>query len=178
MTVLVLTTGGTIDSAAYPESGPPEYTIPSDARLSIKVLRTIAADEIPPIELDWIELCNKDSKHFNDEDQTALYDAILHNAPHYERIIVTIGTDRMSEIAQTLKARLQAAPACPIVFTGAIWPLANEDKSEGPDNLRLALLKAPTASPDIYLAIHGFFEPCEKLRKDFALRKFVFISEQ
>lgn len=176
MSILVLTTGGTIDSAAYPESGPPEYTIPSEERLSIQVLHNIAEDQVPPVELDWIELCNKDSKDFGEEDQTALYDAILHNGPHYERIIVTIGTDRMAEIAQSLKAKLQQAPACPIVFTGAIWPLANEDKSEGRDNLRLALLKAPTASPDVYLAIHGFFESCERLRKDFTLRKFVLVT--
>ena len=175
MSILVLTTGGTIDSAPYPESGPPEYTISSEERLSIQVLRTIAEDQVPPIEIDWVELCNKDSKDFGEEDQASLYDAVLHNAPHYERIIVTIGTDRMAEIAQSLKAKLQHAPACPIVFTGAIWPLSNADKSEGPYNLRLALLKAPTAQPDVYLAIHGFFEPCERLKKDFALRKFVLV---
>lgn len=176
MTMLVITTGGTIDSAAYPDSGAPINIIPSTEYLAIKTLRELALDIVPPIELDWIELCNKDSKDFNAEDRAALYDAVLQNGPRYERIIVTIGTDRMAEIAKDLKEKLTTPPACPVVFTGAIWPLANGEKSEGPANLRLALLKAPTIAPDIYIAMHGYLEPCEKLRKDPELKKFVLVT--
>lgn len=177
MTMLVITTGGTIDSAAYPDSGAPINIIPSLEYLAIRNLRELAADVVPPLDLDWIELSNKDSKDFNESDRDALCELILKNSEKYERIIVTIGTDRMADIATELKRKLPAQPACPVVFTGAIWPLANGDKSDGPANLRLALLKAPGAAADIYIAMHGYFEPCEKLRKDPVLKKFVPVTD-
>lgn len=176
MTMLIITTGGTIDSAPYPDSGAPVNIIPSLEYLAIRKLRELAADVVPPLDLDWIELSNKDSKDFNEEDQAALFELVLKNAGQYERIIVTIGTDRMTNIATDLKRKLPVQPECPIVFTGAIWPLANGEKSDGSANLRLALLKAPSAVSDVYIAMHGHFEPCEKLRKDPVLKQFVLID--
>lgn len=175
MNVLVLTTGGTIDSAPYPETGeiPPDI-IPAETRSSIETLRRIAAAQEPEILLDWVELCNKDSKYLDPQDLVALEHAIISKAHSYDRVLITMGTDCMTSLAQDLKARLGEVPDCPVVFTGSIMPLSNGEMSDGHANLRLALLGNPAAEPGIYIAMHGLFAPCEQVRKDFEKRRFVY----
>ena len=176
MKVLVLSMGGTIDAAPYPEVGNPPYNItPSDEHLSMAALQDIADSFDPPILLSWLEICNKDSKNIDGGDLTLLEHTLRNSAAGFDRAIVTIGTDRMSDVAADLKARLGSTVECPVVFTGAIWPLANPVKSEGRENLKLALIGQPSADPGVYIAMHGLFAPCEHLYKDIEKRRFVHV---
>lgn len=171
MKLLLLTTGGTIDAQPYPEDDPPAVSTPSEDRLSLRTLTALIQNQ--DAALDCIEICNKDSKLIDGKDLDALERAILTH-PGYDRVIVTIGTDRMTGTAQDLKARLRDSPPCPVVFTGAILPLANGETSDGPANLRLAAFGEPKAAPGIYITMHDLFAPCEMIRKDFERQRFVF----
>lgn len=163
MKVLLLTTGGTIDSLPYPEDNRPANATSSGKYYSLDYLRGVVPD------LDWKKICDKDSKHLDEADLSRLQDAI--GVSNYERIIVTVGTDRMTDIARAVKDRI--TPSCPVVFTGAIWPISNGAISDGPDNLRLAATGNPDIAAGVYIAMHGLFLPCDKIRKDLELQRFV-----
>lgn len=171
MRLLILTTGGTIDSAPYPDTGPaPEHSTPTEDHRAEQVLKDIVLGEAT---LESIRLTNKDSKLLVTQDFDALEHAVIANQDKFDRILVTIGTDRMTDAAQDLEARLIDPPDVPVVFTGAIWPLANAAKTDGRDNLRLAAFGEPYALPGVYIAMHGLFLPCRDIRKDFELKRFV-----
>ena len=161
MKLLVLTTGGTIDSAPYPENGPsPELSTPLGQSQAVMALQEMIAASGKPITLNHIQITNKDSKLIAPADFDMLEHAIIANQDKYDRIIVTIGTDCMTETAQHLQSRLYDPPDCPVIFTGAIWPLMNNDRTDGRDNLHLALFGDPDALPGVYIAMHDLFLPC------------------
>lgn len=173
MKVLVLTMGGTIDSSPYSEKEGeyPAHATPTGDSLAIRALRDIAAQSSPPVHIDHIAICGKDSKSLDDKDRESLRLNVKDHAAHYGRIIATMGTDRMTETARELRIKVIEALSCPVVFTGSIWPLANGDKSDARDNLRLALFHQ--AVPDVYIAMNGLFKPCTDIEKDFKQKKFV-----
>ena len=174
MKILALSTGGTIDAAPYPEQGePPVYSTATDEHRAARALKDIALSSATLIDLHYNEICNKDSKFISELDRSALERAVITKAPDYDRIVVTIGTDCMTDVAQDLAQRLHNRPECPVVFTGAIWPLANKDRTDGHENLKLALLAQPDALPGIYIAMHGLFLPCDQIRKDFEKQRFI-----
>ena len=174
MKILVLTMGGTIDAQAFPEGETPYYSTPGDGHLAVRTLKELAQDHKIQAAFTCIEICNKDSKDLDDNDRKKLADAALENAQGYERIVVTTGTDKMTDTAHDLKHKIAAfSLPCPLVFTGAMWPLANTELSDGRANLELAAFSNHNAKPDIYIAMHGLFVPCGQIRKDFEKRKFV-----
>ncbi len=172
MKILVLTMGGTIDAESYPEGRTPQYITPGNRRLSISTLRDIAEKHGGGVEIICIPICNKDSKDMNDMDRDKLYNTVQGNAASYPRIIVSTGTDNMTDLAKNLKSRVGTTLACPVVFTGAISPLANQ-VSDGRENLELAAFGKPDAAPDIYIAMHGHFVTPNLIYKDFDKKKFV-----
>lgn len=167
MTHLLLTTGGTIDAAAYPEDGspyPPDITAIGEMR-ACRAMRDIVPDTV------CIALFDKDSKALAPDDIALLADTIA-GAKDYARIIVTTGTDRMPEIARDIKAR--ALPlSCPVVFTGAFLPLANGAHSDGYANLRKAALEQPDLATGVYIAAGDIFADPATIFKDFEKRVFV-----
>lgn len=162
---LVLTMGGTIDAEPFSASNYPVYSTVTNDNLALKALKEIAANNI-----DHIAICNKDSKDLNNQDVEKLIHTIQ-NAKNYERIIVTLGTDRMTGIAREIKQQIDSLPV-PVVFTGAIWPLANGPQSDGWNNLEKAVL-AKIDETDVYIAMGDVFIPAEYAEKDFKARKFV-----
>ncbi len=172
---LVLSLGGTIDAKAYPEG---EGDYPSDATPSNSNGGFIVLEELVNkrgnITLSQLRICNKDSKDITEDERGTLLDKIQSTAA--ERIIVTMGTDTMTETAQWLKAHL-TAPPCPVIFTGAIWPLANgAGKSDGYQNLESAAFENPDIKNGIYIAMSGLFEEPKNIYKDFEQKKFVLVS--
>ena len=105
MKILVLTMGGTIDAEAFPEGQSPLYSTPAQRRLSMTTLRTIAEARGQAIEFICIPVCNKDSKDYTDQDRDNLYKIAHENAGVYPRIIITTGTDKMTDTAKNLKSR-------------------------------------------------------------------------
>lgn len=164
--------GGTIDAEAFPNNQWPNYSTPSPRRLTMTVLRNIAEARGEKVEFECIPVCNKDSKDYTDFDRDTLHKTIQEKGASYPRIIVTSGTDKLIDTAKNLKSQMGTTPICPIIFTGAMRPLANKD-SDGRENLELAAFGKPDAAPDIYVAMHGHFVLPGQIYKDFDKRKFV-----
>jgi L-asparaginase/Glu-tRNA(Gln) amidotransferase subunit D len=79
----------------------------------------------------------------------------------------------MCETARDLLTKTEAL-TCPVIFTGAIWPLANGPKSDGWDNLsRAALHRSDDLPPYVYIAMGDLFAKALGVHKDFQQLKFV-----
>ncbi len=173
MKALILTMGGTIDAEPFAlDEPPPENSTPGDQHLAIRELRKIAEENNIEIGFNCFQICNKDSKFLDLRDRMALERSLISNASNFGRVVVTVGTDCMTDLAQDTQMRIKQPP-CPIVFTGAITPLANGEISDGYANLKLALAGNPDALPGVYIAMHDLFLPCTAIRKDFEKRLFV-----
>lgn len=169
--ILVLTLGGTIDAQPYPEDTAlyPANAIPSGQNAAFEALKSMC--DAQHRNLTHIKLCDKDSKDLNADDINALC-GYINNASGYERIIVTMGTDKMRETALTIKSHIPHPP-CPIIFTGAIWPISNgAEKTDAFENLELALSQKNTLENGTYIAMSGYCAPPEDLIKDFSKKRF------
>ncbi len=162
--------GGTIDAALYPEE---DHLYPAKATMTDHDHVGNMVEEIckGAYAVETIRICKKDSNDIDDTDRTNLVGAIR-NADGFGRMIVTMGTDRMRETALDLISR-NPALLCPVVFTGAIWPLANGEKSDGRRNLEQAIFTNPDLKSGIYIAMGDVFAPASLVHKDFENKKFV-----
>jgi len=161
MSILVLTTGGTIDKAYFDALS--EYQI-VDSGIS-DLLRE--ARVATPFRI--IELMRKDSLELTDADR-ALIAETAKSAPE-SRIVVTHGTDTMSDTAKILA---QAVPGKVICLTGALSP-ARFAETDAPFNLGMAFATVQTDSPGVWIAMNGQVFDGLKVRKDRAAGKFVAI---
>jgi L-asparaginase/Glu-tRNA(Gln) amidotransferase subunit D len=176
--VLLISLGGTIDSEPYSTADgeyPPDAT-PMGRNWSREALTEIFARAHAGVQIDHVPICDLDSKQINDLDREKLLQTVLDVRDNdYDRIIVTMGTDRMCVMAQALEAQLQAlAPGLqtPIVFTGAIWPLSNKDiVSDGIKNLESA--SGAPAGPGVHICMGDIFSEAVHVYKDPAKKLFV-----
>lgn len=174
--IFLITMGGTIDADAYPEE---DGAYPVSASFSGGGASAYALKEIfkncgrnSDTDLWAVCVCNKDSKDINDQDRGNLSALIaMASGQNCDRIIVTMGTDRMCETAQDVMNR-NLSLTCPVVFTGSIWPLANGPRSDAPQNLQRAVFDKPDAAPQVYIAMGNVFAKAERVYKDFAERTF------
>jgi len=79
-----------------------------------------------------------------------------------ERIVITHGTDTMSETAAVLGAGLSGKT---VVLTGAMVPYTF-GSSDGIFNLGTALAFAQTLAPGVYVAMNGRYFPWNSVRKN------------
>lgn len=159
--ILVLTTGGTIDKAYFDalseyqivESGIPALIEEARVALSFRV----------------VELMRKDSLELTDADR-ALIAAAIREAPE-TRIVVTHGTDTMTETAKVL-ADISGKT---MVLTGALSP-ARFAQTDANFNLGMAFATAQVAAPGVWIAMSGQVFNGLKVRKDRAAGKFVAVD--
>ncbi|MEO0062786.1 MAG: hypothetical protein RLZZ08_1346 [Pseudomonadota bacterium] len=156
--ILVLTTGGTIDKAYFDALS--EYRITDSAIGGLLAEARVAA----PFRV--VELMRKDSLDLTDEDR-ALIAATIASAPE-RRVVVTHGTDTMTETAKVLAS----LPGKTMVLTGALAP-ARFAQSDAAFNLGMAFATAQVAPPGVYIAMSGQVFDGLKVRKDRAAGKFV-----
>ena len=157
--ILVLTTGGTIDKNYFDALS--EYQI---VESGIPALLKEARVALP---FRVVEVCRKDSLELTDEDRAAIAKA-AHDAPEL-RIVITHGTDTMTETAKVLD---REAPGKTIVLTGALSP-ARFAETDAPFNLGMAFAAAQTATPGVWIAMSGQVFDGLKVRKDREAGKFV-----
>ncbi|MFM5906978.1 MAG: asparaginase domain-containing protein [Novosphingobium sp.] len=158
-TILVLTTGGTIDKAYFDalseyqivDSGIPELLHEARVALPFRV----------------VELMRKDSLELTEADR-ALIASTAREAPE-GRIVVTHGTDTMTETAKVLAAEV---PGKTIVLTGALSP-ARFSETDAPFNLGMAFATAQTAPDGVWIAMSGQVFDGLKVRKDREAGRFV-----
>lgn len=157
--ILVLTTGGTIDKAYFDALS--EYQI---VESGIPDLLKVARVALP---LRVVELMRKDSLDLTDADRALIADTA--RAAPESRIVVTHGTDTMTETAKVLAAEVPGKTVC---LTGALSP-ARFAETDAPFNLGMALATVQTAPPGVYIAMSGEVFDGLKVKKDRAAGKFV-----
>ncbi|WP_193213606.1 asparaginase domain-containing protein [Luteolibacter marinus] len=149
--LLVLTTGGTIDKVYFDASSEYEVgepTVPHVFRES-------------GVTLEWrlLPLLRKDSLEIDAADRAAIRRACEEAAE--TRILVTHGTDTMSETADALTG----IPGKTIVLTGALAP-ARFRVTDAIFNLGLALGAVQSLPPGVFLAMNGTVFPAGTVRKN------------
>ena len=157
--ILVLTTGGTIDKNYFDALS--EYRIVDSG---IPALLEEARVAVP---FRVVELMRKDSLDLTESDR-ALIAAAARQAPE-GRIVITHGTDTMTETAQVLAAEV---PGKTMVLTGALSP-ARFAETDAPFNLGMAFAAAQTCPAGVWIAMSGQVFDDLKVRKDREAGKFV-----
>ncbi|KTT74436.1 asparaginase domain-containing protein [Sphingomonas endophytica] len=158
MSVLILTTGGTIDKLYFDALS--EYQI-GDSVVE-RLLRT--ARVALPFRVQ--ELLRKDSLELTDDDRAMVAQAVA-DAPE-ERIVITHGTDTMTETAKALAGKTDKT----IVLVGALAPARFAD-SDATFNLGMAFATAQVAGPGVWIAMNGTIFDGTKVRKDRSINSFV-----
>ena len=156
--IVVITTGGTIDKVYFDALSEFQVGEPAVARLHHNA--RVAA----PFRV--VELLRKDSLELTDSDRERLCEQAAAIAE--SRIVVTHGTDTMTESAKTL-ARI---PGKTIVLTGALAPARFQD-SDAAFNLGMAFAAVQTSPPGVYIAMSGQVFRGDRVRKDRELGRFV-----
>lgn len=162
--ILVLTTGGTIDKAYFDALS--EYQI---VESGIPALLNEARVALP---FRVVELMRKDSLEFTDADRLAVAQAAREASEN--RIVITHGTDTMTETAKALASQ---APGKTIVLTGALSP-ARFAETDAPFNLGMAFAAVQVAAPGVWIAMSGQVFDGLKVRKDRSAGRFVGLVEK
>jgi L-asparaginase len=156
--VLVLTTGGTIDKQYFDALS--RYQITDSV---ITQLLTVARVTHPYV---IEEVLRKDSLDLTDEDRIRIVTRVR-QAP-FSRIVITHGTDTMTLTARALAEFTDRT----IVLTGALSP-ARFTESDAAFNLGMAFATAQMAPAGIYIAINGSVSLAERITKDYERGCFV-----
>lgn len=139
--ILVVTTGGTIEKDYFDALS--EYQI-VDSVIPALLER---ARVVSPFRV--VELLRKDSLDLTDADRADIVQQVA-DAPE-SRIVITHGTDTMTQTAKVLAARV---PDKTIVLTGAFAP-ARFANSDAAFNMGMAFAAAQTAAPGVWIAMNG-----------------------
>ena len=160
--ILVLTTGGTIDKNYFDAMS--EYQIVDSGIPALLKEARVAL----PFRIE--EVCRKDSLELTDEDRADIARRVAEAAE--ARIVITHGTDTMTETAKTL-AGMQGKT---VVLTGALSP-ARFAETDAPFNLGMAFATAQVAPPGVYIAMSGQVFDGLRVRKDRAGGRFVAVED-
>lgn len=158
MSVLILTTGGTIDKLYFDALS--EYQI-GDSVVE-RLLKT--ARVALPFRVE--EVLRKDSLELTDEDRDLIAQAVA-DAPE-QRVVITHGTDTMTDTAKVLAGKTDKT----IVLVGALAP-ARFAESDATFNLGMAFATAQVAGPGVWIAMNGTIFDGTKVRKDRSINSFV-----
>jgi L-asparaginase len=149
--ILILTTGGTIDKEYFDALSRYQIT-------DTMVNRLLAIARVThPFEVQ--EVSRKDSLDLTDDDRADLVTRV--SAATSRRIIVTHGTDTMALTAEAL-ARVADKT---IVLVGALAP-ARFSETDAPFNLGMAFATAQIAEPGVYITMNGSVFPGSGAVKD------------
>ena len=162
MSLLILTTGGTIDKLYFDALS--EYQI-GDSVVE-RLLRTARV----ALPFRVAELMRKDSLELTDADRQAIVDAVA--AAPETRIVITHGTDTMTDTARALAGAIAGVQGKTVVLVGALAP-ARFAESDASFNLGMAVATAQVASPGVWIAMNGTVFDGAKVRKDRSINSFV-----
>jgi L-asparaginase len=157
-TILLLTTGGTIDKLYF------------DALSEFQIGDTIVARLLEMARVthgfEVREVLRKDSLDLTEEDRAHIV-AVAREAPN-RRIVITHGTDTMTQTAAALAA-LAEVTGKTIVLVGALAPARMAD-SDAAFNLGMAFATAQIAAPGVYITMNGTVFRADQVEKDRARR--------
>lgn len=159
--ILVLTTGGTIDKQYFDALS--QYAITDTVIESLLKTGRVAH----PFRIQ--EMMRKDSLDIDAGDRDALA-ARIEACPH-TRVVITHGTDTMTETAK----RLARIPGKTMVLVGALAP-ARFAESDATFNLGMAFATAQVAPPGVWITMNGSVFRGDKVVKDRELGRFVAVG--
>jgi len=151
-------TGGTIDKEY--DALDKAFTIGSTA------VSRILTNIKPNFDTTIIPLLQKVSVNITDEEKELIYKTCA-EAPN-EKIILTYGTDAMTEIAE----RLKDVKGKIIVIVGALKSQLIKD-TDAEFNLGAAVAAVQTVLPGVYIAMNGRIYAAGTCRKDLETGQFV-----
>jgi len=156
--ILVITTGGTIDKVYF------------DANSDFEVGDSVVGDLLQQANVNQpfevLGVLRKDSLEFTDEDRGLVRDAAA--ARPETRIVVTHGTDTMTETAKTLTA-LEGKT---IVLTGSLAP-ARFAQTDATFNVGMAFAAVQTLAAGVYIVMNGQVFEADRVKKDRSKNVFV-----
>jgi len=160
-TILVVTTGGTIDKVYF------------DALSNFEVGASMVGELLREAHVDApyrvIELLRKDSLDLTDADRRSI--ARCAGNAEERAVVITHGTDTMTETAEVL----MADPGCAdkvIVLTGALAP-ARFAQSDATFNVGMAFAAVQTCLPGVHIVMNGQIFEAGKVRKDRENNRFI-----
>lgn len=160
--ILVITTGGTIDKVyfdAMSEFAVGESVLP-------ELLREAKVQQ--PYRLQG--LLRKDSLELTDEDRELIRKTIADAAE--SRIIITHGTDTMTDTAGVLASLVDAQLQRTIVLTGSLSP-ARFARTDATFNVGMAFAAVQSLTPGVYIVMNGQVFSADRVRKDRSKNAFV-----
>lgn len=152
--LLVLTTGGTIDKF-YSTAGELEIAEPTVGPILEQAATNLRTRVRPVLAVDSLDM--------TEADREALAAAVAE--AETPRIVITHGTDTMTETAEHLLARPEASDGKTIVLTGAMQPSAIRT-TDAPFNVGAAVAAAQLLPAGIYVAMSGRVFPAGSVAKD------------
>ena len=158
-TITIFTTGGTIDKVYYDALS--TYQVGDSAMDSVlRDARVTLKHRVTP-------LMRKDSLELTDADRSRIVDAV--GACDESRIVITHGTDTMTETATAIAASVSDKV---VVLTGALAPALFRE-TDAAFNVGMAIGAAQTLAPGVYIAMNGQIFDARHVRKDRAANQFV-----
>ncbi|MBB3348705.1 MULTISPECIES: asparaginase domain-containing protein [unclassified Sphingomonas] len=162
MSLLVVTTGGTIDKLYFDAL--------SEYQIGDSVVERVLRQARVALPFRVVELLRKDSLDLTDADRAAIVAAVA--AAPETRAVITHGTDTMTDTAAALLAAGAGVAGKTIVLVGALAPARFAD-SDAPFNLGMAVAAAQTAAPGVWIAMNGTVFDGARVRKDRSVNSFV-----
>ena len=166
--IALISTGGTIEKTYDELSGV--------LANQVSVLDVMLASlELRGVEVQRVQLMNKDSLDMSPADHTVIAET-AHTLAHVTTDIVIVhSTDRLAmSNERTLELNV---PTAPIVFTGAMRPYELRS-TDALQNLTEALLAVQIVAPGVYVAMHNQVLRFPGVVKDRAAGTFVKVSER
>jgi len=160
--IVIVTTGGTIDKAYFDALSAYQIGEPVVKKL------LDGANVTHPYRI--VELLRKDSLELTDEDRQHLKETVA--GLDVKRIVITHGTDTMTDSAQVLAA----ISGKTIVLTGALSP-ARFTESDATFNIGMAFAAVQALPAGVYVAMNGRVFRGDEVKKDREQRKFVATNE-
>jgi L-asparaginase len=162
--IALISTGGTIEKTYDELSGV--------LANHVSVLDVMLASlELRGVDVQRVQLMNKDSLDMSPEDHTLVAETAARMARATMGVVVVHGTDRLA-VSGDRAVELVGTPHSPIVFTGAMRPYELRS-TDALQNLTEALLAVQLVPPGVYVAMHNQVLRFPGVTKDRALGTFV-----
>ena len=164
--IAIISTGGTIEKTYDELSGV--------LHNQVSVLDVMLASlELRGVEVQRLQLMNKDSLEMTPDDHTLIAETAdrMARAPAIAGVIVVHGTDRLQYSGERL-VELVGTPAKPVVFTGAMRPYELRS-TDALQNLTEALIAVQLLPAGVYVCMHNHVLQFPGVVKDRQLGTFV-----
>jgi L-asparaginase len=162
--VAIISTGGTIEKTYDELSGV--------LHNQVSVLDVMLASlELRGLEVQRLQLMNKDSLEMSADDHTLIAETAAQMARATDGVVVVHGTDRLQYSGERL-VELAGTPARPVVFTGAMRPYELRS-TDALQNLTEALIAVQLLPPGVYVCMHNHVLQFPGVVKDRQLGTFV-----